>query len=99
VIENEKVLLMAHTSSISGCDTVWYLNTGDNNHMTGHKYLFAEMTELARTVSFGDATKVEVKGKGSVKFLRRMRNSDGRKYLLHFRDKEQHSERMPTDGK
>jgi hypothetical protein len=39
--------------------------------MTGHKHLFVEMTELARTVSFGDASKVEVKGKGSVKFLQK----------------------------
>jgi hypothetical protein len=31
--------------------------------MTGHKHLFAEMTELAGIVSFGDASKVEVKGK------------------------------------
>jgi hypothetical protein len=31
--------------------------------MTGHKYLFTEMTELERSVSFGDAFKVEVKGK------------------------------------
>jgi hypothetical protein len=36
--------------------------------MIGHKHLFAKMTELARTVSFGDASKVEVKGKYNVKF-------------------------------
>jgi hypothetical protein len=39
--------------------------------MTGHKHSFVEMTELAGTVSFGDASKVEVKGKGSVKFLQK----------------------------
>jgi hypothetical protein len=50
---------------------MWYLVTGASNHMTDHKHLFAEMTELARTVSFGDAFKVEVKGKGNVKFLQK----------------------------
>jgi GAG-pre-integrase domain len=65
------MLLMAQTPSTSGCDTVWYLDTGASNHMTGHKHLFADMTELAGAVSFGDTSKVEVKGKGSVKFLQK----------------------------
>jgi hypothetical protein len=69
VIEDEKMLLMAQTSSTSRCDIVWYLDIGASNHMTGHKHLFTEMTELAGTVFFGDASKVEVKGKGNVKFL------------------------------
>jgi hypothetical protein len=38
--------------------------------MISHKHLFAEMTKLARTVSFGGA-KVEVKGKYNVKFLKK----------------------------
>jgi hypothetical protein len=69
VIEDEKILLMAQTPSTSGCDTVWYLDTGANNHMTGHKHLFAEMTELAEIVSFEDAFKIEVKGKDNIKFF------------------------------
>jgi hypothetical protein len=52
---------------------VWYLDTGANNHMTGHKHLFTEMTELSETVSFGDASKVEVKGKENIKFLEKKR--------------------------
>jgi hypothetical protein len=72
-VVEEKVLLMAQTSSTLGCDTVWYLDTGANNHMTGHKHLFAEMTELGETVSFGDASKVEVKGKENIKFLEKKR--------------------------
>jgi hypothetical protein len=71
VIEDEKVLLMAQTSSTSGYDTVWYLDTGADNHMTDHKHLFIEMTELTDTVSFGDASKVEVKGKDNMKFLQK----------------------------
>jgi hypothetical protein len=68
VIEDEKVLLMTQTPSTLGCDTVWYLDTEASNHMTSHKHLFTEMTELTKTVSFGDTSKVEVKGKGNVKF-------------------------------
>jgi hypothetical protein len=71
VIEDEKVLLMAQTPSTSGCDIMWYLDTGASNYMTDHKHLFAEMTELAGTVSFGDASKVEDKGKGNMKFLQK----------------------------
>jgi hypothetical protein len=44
---------------------------GANNHMTSHKHLFAEMIELEGPVSFGDTSKVEVKGKRKVKFLRK----------------------------
>jgi hypothetical protein len=70
VIEDEKVLLMAQTPSTLGCDTVWYLDTRTSNHMTGHKHLFAEMIELAGTVFFGDASKVDVKGK-NMEFLQK----------------------------
>jgi hypothetical protein len=37
----------------------------------GHKHLFAEMNELDGTISFGDASKVEVKEKENVKFLQK----------------------------
>jgi hypothetical protein len=54
---------MVQTPSTSWCDTAWYLDTGANNHMTDHKHLFAEMTNLGGIVLFGDASKVEIKGK------------------------------------
>jgi hypothetical protein len=59
----EKVLLMAQIPSSSGCDTVWYVDTGANNHIIGHKHLFAEMTKLGGTISFRDASKMEIKEK------------------------------------
>jgi hypothetical protein len=37
--------------------------------MSGHKNLFSEMEKIAGTTSFGDASKVEVKGNGKVKFI------------------------------
>jgi hypothetical protein len=39
--------------------------------MTNHKYLFAKMTELSETISFGEASKVEVKGTRNVTFLQK----------------------------
>jgi hypothetical protein len=71
VKEDGDVLLMAQNMSTSGSDIIWYLDTGASNHMTSHKHLFTEMTELEGSVSFGDASKVEVKGKENVKFLQK----------------------------
>jgi GAG-pre-integrase domain len=42
-----------------------------NNHMSGHKNLFIEMEETAGTVSFGDASNVEVKDKDKVTFIQK----------------------------
>jgi glutathione peroxidase-family protein len=43
----------------------------EQSHDQSQINIFAEMTELGGTVSFEDVSKVEVKGKGSVKFLRK----------------------------
>jgi Integrase core domain/GAG-pre-integrase domain len=67
----DDVLMMAHNKPNSRSETVWYLDTGASNHMSGYKNLFVEMEEIAGTVSFGDASKVEVKGKGKVKFIQK----------------------------
>jgi hypothetical protein len=69
--ENDDVLLMAQSMSISKSDTIWYLDIGASNHMTSHKYLFVEMTEQEGSVSFGDTSKMEIKGKENVKFLQK----------------------------
>jgi hypothetical protein len=68
-VVEEKVLPTAYTTSTLRSDIVWYLIIGANNHMTEHKYLFVEMTELGGIVLFRDASKVEVEEKGSMKFL------------------------------
>jgi hypothetical protein len=68
----EGFLLMAHNEVNTDNNTVWYLDSGASNHMCGHKHLFKEMRKVEDGhVSFGDASKVEVKGQGTVSYLQK----------------------------
>lgn len=63
-------LLMAKNESDEDNDSVWYLDTGASNHMSGNEYLFHDLIDVQDgLVSFGDASKVAVKGKLTVCFL------------------------------
>jgi hypothetical protein len=47
----------------------WYLDTGASNHMTASEEKFSELNRSVHgTVKFGDASTVEIKGRGSVIF-------------------------------
>ncbi|KAK7379718.1 hypothetical protein VNO78_34408 [Psophocarpus tetragonolobus] len=51
---------------------MWYLDMGARNHMCGHKHLVKELQKVETGhVSFGDASKVEVKGQGMVYYLQK----------------------------
>jgi transposase InsO family protein len=68
----EGFLMMAYNDINTDSDTVWYLDTGASNHMCGHKHLFKEMREVEDGhVSFGDASKIQVKGQGTVHYLQK----------------------------
>ncbi|KAI5387949.1 hypothetical protein KIW84_073876 [Lathyrus oleraceus] len=68
---NEGFLLMAQ-NEINSNDNVWYLDLGASNHMCGHKHLFKEMRKIEDgNVSFGDASKVKVGGKGTIRYLQK----------------------------
>jgi len=50
-------------------NSIWYLDTGASNHMCGDENMFDELSKIeARHVSFGDASKVMVKGRGTICF-------------------------------
>ncbi|KAI5411646.1 hypothetical protein KIW84_056643 [Lathyrus oleraceus] len=68
---NEGFLLMAQ-NEINTKYNVWYLDSGASNHMCGHKHLFKEMRKIEDgNVSFGDASKVKVEGKGTIRYLQK----------------------------
>lgn len=47
---------------------IWYVDTGCSNHMSGSKSSFSSLDEsFHSTVSFGDSSTIEVKGKGDIK--------------------------------
>jgi len=49
---------------------VWYLDTSASNHMCRHTHLFVDILEIEDGhVSFGDSTKVPIKGKGKIFFF------------------------------
>lgn len=50
-------------------DNIWHLDNGASNQMTGSKALFAEISEkVTGQVQFGDGSKVQIKGKGTLLF-------------------------------
>ena len=49
---------------------VWYLDSGATNHMTGDRAAFAELdTSIVGTVKFGDGSRVDICGQGTVLFV------------------------------
>ncbi|XP_047149236.1 uncharacterized protein LOC124821407 [Vigna umbellata] len=51
-------------------NSVWYLDTGASNHMCGNENFFYELTKVeAKFVSFGDDSKVAVKGRGTIRHI------------------------------
>lgn len=68
--EEEELLLMAH-AEIGGTEgeSIWFLDSGCSNHMTGDKSWFVELDENFRHfVRLGNNSRMEVQGKGSVRF-------------------------------
>lgn len=49
---------------------VWYLDNGASNHMSGDRMFFVSLDErVTGKVRFGDDSRIDIKGKGSVRFI------------------------------
>ena len=56
-------------SSMDG-DKIWYLDNGASNHMTGNKNYFKNIDEtITGKLRFGDDSRIDIKGKGSILFI------------------------------
>jgi hypothetical protein len=61
------VVLLVSNEVDPNNESVWYLDTGASNHICGYKHMFTEIEEIVDGhVSFGDASKVNVKGQGKI---------------------------------
>jgi hypothetical protein len=61
--EGDDVVLLTSKEVDPNNESRWYLDNGASNHMCGYKYIFTEIEEIVDSqVSFGDVSKVKVKG-------------------------------------
>ncbi|PWA54556.1 ribonuclease H-like domain, Reverse transcriptase, RNA-dependent DNA polymerase [Artemisia annua] len=68
-VEDQNISLHEEVVETKGenMDSLWYLDKGASNHMTGVKEHFKELDEkVSGKVKFGDGSHIEIKGKGSI---------------------------------
>ncbi|KAG7552453.1 Integrase catalytic core [Arabidopsis thaliana x Arabidopsis arenosa] len=67
---NEKNFKPSDFKKTAEDDKIWYLDNGASNHMTGNRSYFAKLDEtVTGKVRFGDDSKIDIKGKGSILFV------------------------------
>ena len=76
---NEKHVLPKEFEAGMDNGNIWYLDNGASNHMTGNRWYFKAIDEtITGKVRFGDNSRIDIKGKGSIMFI----SQDGKKKLL-----------------
>ncbi|XP_010507360.1 PREDICTED: uncharacterized protein LOC104783956 isoform X2 [Camelina sativa] len=69
VFLNEKKVVPSKYELHRGEDDLWYLDNGASNHMTGDLRYFSKVDySITGEVKFGDDLRINIKGKGTVKF-------------------------------
>ena len=77
---NEEKVVPSKYEVGNGEDNIWYLEKGASNHMSGDKRYFSSIDEsITGKVRFGDDSRIDIKGKGSIEFLDK--NGEPRKIL------------------
>ena len=77
-LNENTIRLKEFETNIDG-DRLWYLDNGASNHMTGNRKYFKAIDEtITGKVRFGDDSKIDIKGKGSILF----ESQDGDKKIL-----------------
>ena len=62
-------------------DNIWYLDNGADNHMTGNRGYFTSIDEtITGKVWFGDDSRIDIRGKGSIMFL--TKDGSGSSWLM-----------------
>ena len=72
VVEEVSDLLLHGSEGVSSDPTLWYLDTGATNHMTGRREFFSVLDESTNgSLKFGDNSRILIKGKGSIEVNQR----------------------------
>ena len=69
VLLNERNCMPSMFESSSAVENLWYLDNGASNHMTDNLTYFSKLGQrVTGKVKFGDDSKIDIKGKGSILF-------------------------------
>lgn len=70
VYPNEKKVKPSDFEIEGDMENVWYLDNGASNHMSGNQKFFYKLDEeVIWKVRFGDDSRIDIKGKGSIRFI------------------------------
>ena len=76
---NEQKVKPSIFASEQDTTNVWYLDNGASNHMSGNRMFFTALDErITGKVRFGDDSRIDIKGRGSIRFI----FGDGEKKML-----------------